>query len=137
MVDVDVVIVSYNSRDDLRDCIGSLVRLDGVTVHVVDNASSDASLDAVRDLDIQAIQLDANTGFAHGCNVGWRAGVAEFVLFLNPDARIGAAGVEALVAALDDSAVGAAAPHVRHPDGSVDHSQRRFPRLRSTYAQAL
>ena len=55
---------------------------------VVDNASPDRSLEAVGDLPITAVELETNRGFAHGCNVGWRRGRGEYVLFLNPDARI-------------------------------------------------
>ena len=104
---------------------------------VVDNASQDGSLEAVRDLDVTAIQLPDNGGFAHGVNTGWRAGSAPYVLLLNPDARIDGASLEALVTAGEEAHVGAVAPRIVHTDGSLDYSQRRFPRLRSTYAQAL
>lgn len=135
---VDVVIVSYNSRDRLRACVEPLLATDGVDVVVVDNASADGSLDEIRDLPLKPIQLDRNGGFAHGVNVGWRASSAPYVLLLNPDARIDRASLHALVAALDGTAeAGAAAPRILHDDGSLDYSQRRFPRLRSTYAQAL
>jgi len=135
---VDVVIVSYNSRDRLRACVGPLLETPGANVIVVDNASPDQSLEAVRDLPLQAVQLPFNGGFAHGVNAGWRAGSAPYVLLLNPDARIEAASLEALVQALEtDPRIGAVAPRILDEDGSLDYSLRRFPRLRSTYARAL
>ena len=73
-----------------------------------------------------------------GCNAGWRAGTGEYVLFLNPDARIDPAPLERLADVLDsDPAVGIVAPRILQPDGSLDYSQRRFPRLGSTYAHAF
>ena len=135
---VDVVIVSYNSRDRLRACVEPLVHVPEAHVIVVDNASPDASLEAVRDLPVTTIQLDSNGGFAHGVNVGWRAGEAPYVLLLNPDARIDGPNLDALVRALRErSGLGAVAPRIVDEDGSLDWSQRRYPRLRSTYARAL
>jgi N-acetylglucosaminyl-diphospho-decaprenol L-rhamnosyltransferase len=134
---VDVVVVSYNSRNELRGCVEPLVGLDGVQVIVVDNASGDGSLEAVADLPVERIALERNGGFGHGCNVGWRAGRGRSVLFLNPDARIDGDSLERLVGELEEANAGAAAPRITHTDGSLDYSQRRFPRLRSTYARAL
>jgi N-acetylglucosaminyl-diphospho-decaprenol L-rhamnosyltransferase len=135
---VDVVVVSYNSRERLRECVDPLACVDDVNVIVVDNASPDQSLDVVADLPIARIPLPSNGGFARGCNVGWRAGQAPFVLFLNPDARLTPDGLRALCAVLEkDDHVGAVAPRMLRADGSIDFSLRRFPRLRSTYAQAL
>ena len=135
---VDVIVVSYNSSDELRDCVSPLAGQPGVTVYVVDNASADRSLDVVRDLDITPIQLERNGGFAHGVNAGWRAGNGPAVLLLNPDARIDVDGIARLAAVLRDRPeVGAVAPRIVHTDGSLDFSLRRFPRLVSTYAQAL
>jgi N-acetylglucosaminyl-diphospho-decaprenol L-rhamnosyltransferase len=135
---VDVVVVSYNSRGELRRCVEPLSPLEGVHVFVVDNASSDGSLEAVADLPVERIALPRNGGFSHGCNAGWRAGRAPFVLFLNPDARMDAGSLERLVTALEETqGAGAAAPRITHAGGELDYSQRRFPRLRSTYAQAL
>jgi N-acetylglucosaminyl-diphospho-decaprenol L-rhamnosyltransferase len=135
---VDVVVVSYNSRKTLRACVEPLVNVDGVNIIVVDNASSDSSLDSVVDLPITTIALTRNGGFAHGCNAGWRAGLAPYVLLLNPDARIDGGSIEKLVDAMESmTRVGLAAPRILHADGSLEYSQRRFPRLVSTYAQAL
>ena len=135
---VDVVVVSYNSRDRLRACVDPLLGLPDVHVIVVDNASPDHSLEVVRDLPLTAIQLATNGGFAHGVNHGWRAGSAPYVLLLNPDARIDGPSIGVLVRALEENAgLGVAAPRILDADGSLDWSQRRYPRLRSTYARAL
>ena len=135
---VDVVVVSFNSREQLRDCVEPLLGVDGVHVTVVDNASPDSSLKVLEGLPVNAVQLNRNGGFAHGCNIGWRAGTGKLVLFLNPDARIDTESLWALVEVLDgDGKVGAVAPRIIHADGSLDFSQRHFPRLRSTDAQAL
>jgi N-acetylglucosaminyl-diphospho-decaprenol L-rhamnosyltransferase len=135
---VDVVVVSYNSRDRLRACVEPLVGLDDVHVIVADNASPDASLEAVSDLELTAIQLPRNGGFAYGVNAGWRAGHATHVLLLNPDAHIDREALHTLVAAIEeDESVGAVGPRIVHTDGTLDWSQRRYPRLRSTYARAL
>jgi hypothetical protein len=135
---VDVVVVSYNSRAELRRSVEPLSESDDLRVIVVDNASGDRSLEVLEGLRVDRIALGENRGFGYGCNVGWRAGEAPYVLFLNPDASIGAESIRTLVGAVEqDEHVGAAAPLVRNADGSVDHSLRRFPRLASTYAQAV
>lgn len=138
MPDVDVVVVSYNSRGSLRGCVEPLTRVSGITVVVVDNDSTDESLDTVANLPVVAIRQPRNGGFSYGCNAGWRHGSAPYVLFLNPDARIDGRSLATLVAALaDDPGAGAVGPLIRDLDGELEFSQRRFPRLTSTYAQAL
>lgn len=135
---IDVVVVSFNSSAHLRACVTPLCGLDGIDVHVVDNASSDGSLDTIADLPVDAIRRSVNAGFAAGCNVGWRAGRSPYVLFLNPDATIDRESLDTLAGRLaQDDSLGAVAPRIEHPDGSLAWSQRRFPKIRSTYARAL
>lgn len=138
MAPVDVVVVSFNSRETLRDCVEPLCGEAGITVIVVDNASSDGSVDSITDLPALVVGRNVNGGFASGCNAGWRAGEAPYVLLLNPDARIQPDGIRALARALDeDPAVGIVAPRIVTSTGSLDFSQRRHARLRSTFARAL
>ena len=135
---VDVVVVSYNSRSSLRKCVEPLAGLDDIRVIVVDNASPDDGLAAVSDLDVTSLALGENRGFAGGCNAGWRAGESTFVLLVNPDAQIDAASVRALAQRLEARPEAAAvAPRIENGEGGLDYSQRRFPRLRSTYSQAF
>lgn len=135
---VDVVVVSFNSSNYLRECVQPLSRLGDVRVIVVDNASSDGSLDVVSDLDVTVIARPTNGGFAVACNDGWRAGSGRYVLFVNPDARTDEASLRRLVSVLDgDDSVSAVAPRIELPTGALAYSLRRFPRLRSTFAQAM
>jgi hypothetical protein len=135
---VDVVVVSYNSRETLRDCVEPLCDVEGVNVLVVDNASPDGSLATIADLPVDGVALETNLGFGHGCNVGWRRGASPAVLFLNPDARIDALSLGRLANVLaEDARAGIAGPRIVDEQGSLDYSIRRFPRLTSTYAQAL
>jgi GT2 family glycosyltransferase len=136
--DVDVVVVSFNSARFLRRCVAPLVDVEGVHVVVVDNASSDDSPAAVADLPVRLIGNPRNLGFAAGCNQGWRTGTAPYVLFLNPDAVLEEASLRRLVSAAEsDPSIAVLGPRIEAPDGTIAWSQRRFPRLRTTYARAL
>jgi GT2 family glycosyltransferase len=132
------VVVSYRSAETLRGCVEPLAALPGVRVTVVDNDSPDDSLASIADVPgVDAVQSGRNGGFGFGCNLGAARGSAPLLLFLNPDARMEAGALEALVAALRaDPGAGLVAPRLLE-DGQLAFSLRRFPRLRSTYAKAL
>jgi len=136
---VDVVVVSYCSRDTLRGCVAPLAGAPGVNVIVVDNASPDDAVDTVADLaGLDVVRAGRNGGFSSGCNAGAAAGSAPYVLLLNPDAVLQPEALGKLVAVLEsDDLIGLVSPKLLGPDGEVALSQRRFPRLRSSFAQAL
>jgi GT2 family glycosyltransferase len=137
-VTVDVVIVSYNSHEHLREAAKPFTSQRDIHVVVVDNASIDGSLSALAGLPVETIPLDYNSGFAHGCNRGWTAGGAPYILFLNPDARLQAADLRRLVEVLErEPTAGVVAPRIVDEHNSIDFSIRRFPRLRSAYGQAF
>jgi GT2 family glycosyltransferase len=139
MLSVDVVVVAYNSREFLRECVEPLAGTPGVSVVVVDNACPERSYEVVEDLEgVSVTHLPTNQGFARGCNAGWRSGSSRYVLFLNPDATLEPAGLAALARELDaDPTVGLVGARTLDADGELDFSIRRFPSLVSTYAQAL
>jgi N-acetylglucosaminyl-diphospho-decaprenol L-rhamnosyltransferase len=135
---VDAVVVAYNSARHLRGCVETLLDRAGTSVIVVDNASSDGTLESIAELPVTTLRQERNGGFAYGCNAGWRVGTSPFVLFVNPDARIDAESVSALVRVLESEPdVGLAGPRIEDDDGALTYSQRRFPTLRSTFGQAL
>jgi N-acetylglucosaminyl-diphospho-decaprenol L-rhamnosyltransferase len=135
---IDVVVVAYRSAATLRACVAPLAALPHVRVHVVDNACPDDSTALVADLPVDIARAGRNGGFAFGCNLGAARGSAPLILLVNPDATLAPAGLDTLARALDEHPDAAlAAPLIRNADGSIAWSQRRFPRLHSTWSQAL
>jgi N-acetylglucosaminyl-diphospho-decaprenol L-rhamnosyltransferase len=137
--EIDVVVVSYRSRATLRGCVEPLAAMSRLHVTVVDNASRDDSLETIADVEgIDVVRAPRNGGFAYGCNLGVARGSAPLLLFLNPDARIDAASLDAMVTAMrSDPRAALVGPRILDDDGSLAWSVRRFPRLRSTFAKAL
>jgi GT2 family glycosyltransferase len=92
-VDVSVVIVSWNTRDLLRDCLSSIYRFAGalrLEVIVVDNGSVDGSAEMVRQEfpSTVCIANSVNAGFAAASNQGLRRSRGRYYLLLNPDTLI-------------------------------------------------
>ncbi|MGK7295565.1 MAG: glycosyltransferase family 2 protein [Candidatus Wenzhouxiangella sp. M2_3B_020] len=100
---VTVLIVNYNAGDWLARAVESVRPAGSVDPEliVVDNGSTDASLDA---LDADMLEIDragTNLGFAGGINRAAAGAEREFLLLLNPDCRIEPGDLERLVAELD------------------------------------
>jgi GT2 family glycosyltransferase len=123
---VAVVIVSFNTREDLLRCLGSLaVARVPMEVVVVDNASADASVEAVRREfpRVQVLENALNEGYSRANNRGWRATSAPLVLLLNSDSEVRAGTVETLVEILETrQAVGVVGPRTIDSDGVVQVS---------------
>lgn len=119
---VDVVVVSYEQRERLLAACRSATGIEPATrLIVVDNASGDGSLAAVRREfpDASVLAMPRNLGFAAAVNAGVQAGDAPFLLLLNNDARLQPAALATLMTALNES-VAAAGPRIEAPDGSVE-----------------
>ncbi len=91
--DVSIVIVNWNARRYLRNCISSIVSHTHKSIFeiiVVDNASTDGSEDMIHDEYpwVKLIANDRNLGFAGANNQGIRAAAGRHVLLLNPDTVI-------------------------------------------------
>jgi GT2 family glycosyltransferase len=153
MPSLAIVIVSYNTRDLLRDCLRSISQ-NGATcaldIWVVDNASRDGSAAMVRAEFPHAHVIDSprNGGFAYANNLAlrelgvgsWGSGAnapspnsqlptPDYVLLLNPDTIVPPGALDALVGFMQaNSAVGACGPKLLLGDGSLDLACRRaFP----------
>jgi GT2 family glycosyltransferase len=121
---VDVVVVSYNTRDHLAACLAALVSQAGRIV-VVDNASSDGSPEMVRER-YPGVVLHANTrnvGFGAAANQGIADCQSDYVLLLNTDTRVEADALAALEAYLDGHPrVAIAGPRLVGSDGHLQAS---------------
>jgi GT2 family glycosyltransferase len=121
-----VVIVSYNTRDDLRACLRSL-RASAAPgpIVVVDNGSSDGSPDMVA-AEFSGVELivdPSNRGYGAAANQGVARTATAHVLVLNSDTVLAPGAVGALADYLDaNPAVGLAGPRLRNPDGSLQPS---------------
>lgn len=141
--EVAVVVVTYDSAALVADLIASLpAGLDGVPwrLVVVDNASCDTTLVAVREAAPEAVvvAMESNAGYAAGINAGVaRAGAARALLVLNPDVRLMPGCVPALLAALDRPGVGVAVPRLLDGEGALVPSMRREPTLLRAVADAV
>jgi GT2 family glycosyltransferase len=125
MARTTVVTVTYNSQDTIGAMLEALrpARAAGVIeIVIVDNASRDGTLAALapyeRDGVCRVVSAGGNIGFGRGCNLGAAHAHTEFVLFLNPDARLEPEAIHALEQALDDHPdVDVAAPAIQEEDG--------------------
>jgi GT2 family glycosyltransferase len=128
---VAIVVVSYNTRDLLVDCLASIIEsTQGRQIEcvVVDNASSDGSAEAARAACPQAVVIcnSENRGFAAACNQAIRQTRAPMILLLNSDARLTGAAFDALtVCLLENERRGAAGCRVINDQG-VAATARNF-----------
>lgn len=135
--DVTVSIVNWNTRDDLRECLQTVLSQDGSVsfeVIVVDNASSDGSADMVRTEfaeKVKLIQNDTNRGFGAAHNQAIAESRGRYVLLLNPDCRIiDENALRRMVEYMDaHTNIGMLGPKIVYPDGRLQFSARRFPTL--------
>ena len=98
---LSIVIVSFNTKDDLERCVESLFASPPSLPHdivVVDNASTDGSADGVRRRwpTVLVIDQGRNAGFSAANNTGIRASSGELVLLLNSDCVVPAGAIDAL-----------------------------------------
>ncbi|MGH9119362.1 MAG: glycosyltransferase [Acidimicrobiales bacterium] len=132
MVDVGVVVVTYNSRDHLDRLLASLDDgLEGLAarVVVVDNSSSDDTVSRLRsDARLEVVALTTNGGYAAGINEGLdRLGDADSVLVLNPDIDLSRGSVRTLLRTAEQPSVGIVVPQIRSTSGRLKLSLRRDP----------
>jgi GT2 family glycosyltransferase len=143
-LDLSIVIVAWNVRDLVLDCLASIAvarpRL-AYEVIVVDNGSRDGTSQAVRRQfpDAIAIELPRNLGFAAGNNCGLRRMRGRHAVLLNSDTIVLPGGLEACVEYLDKHPdVGVVGPQLLNPDRTKQHCIHNSPTLLSELlSQAL
>lgn len=130
LFDCDVVIVNYNADYLLSDCVSSALEAGVSNVIIVDNLSTDNSLDflqghAVHE-NISVIHNNKNLGFAAACNIGMGASSAKRILFLNPDCVLNPDSIKHMLDIfMADSSVGMVGGLLLNPDGTEQGGGRR------------
>jgi N-acetylglucosaminyl-diphospho-decaprenol L-rhamnosyltransferase len=138
---LSVIIVNWNTREILLNCLASLVSCVGqCEVVVVDNGSMDGSAAAVRDKfpNVNIIQCEGNQGYARAGMLGFRASTGHYVLFLNSDTVVPSEALPRLIAFLEERPhVAACGPRLARADGTAQSfAFGRDPKLRYLLARA-
>ena len=139
---LSIIIVSWNTKELLKQCLESLVRCwrfpdSGGEIIVVDNGSTDGSVQEVKNfklkiknLKFKIIANDQNYGFAKGNNVGIKQAKGDYIMLLNSDTIVKEGAIEKLVNFLDSHLeVDVVGPKLLSPDGSPQANCGRFPNL--------
>lgn len=135
--DVSVVIVSFNTRDVLKECLHSVYRAVGsldVQVIVVDNASTDGSAAMIEQdfTGVVLIKSKVNLGFGGANNLGFKSACGRYVVLLNSDAFLAKGSLERSVAHMvANPHVGLGGGRLIGRDGSWQPSARMFPTVLS------
>lgn len=140
---ISAVIVNWNTRDMLLECLASLDRQEGVfdkEVIVVDNGSTDGSSKAVRSAfpDTILIENSVNTGFACANNLGINKSTGDYVCLINSDVELlDGCLFKMMVYMESDLRIGVAGPKILNPDRTLQNSCRKFPSLWNNLCLAL
>jgi GT2 family glycosyltransferase len=125
--EVSIIIVNWNGEGLLRECLESLCRqvYDHFEIIVVDNASTDNSVELVRDEypHVRLIRLPQNQGFAGGNIEGFRMAKGEYIALFNNDAVAAPNWLQELVIAMnEDERVGICASKLlmQHQPDRID-----------------
>ncbi len=134
MLDLSIVIVNWNTRDFLRDCLKSVYASEGEFTFetiVVDNCSHDGSAAMVREEfpQVHLIESDINGGYAYANNLGLNYLQARYYLLLNPDTVLPPTALKDMLAFMEaHPEAGMAGPKLLMADGQLDLACRRsFP----------
>lgn len=128
LVNLSIIIVNWNSKDYLKECIASIVdNTFGIEyeIIVVDSASYDGCGDMLQLLypQVRFIQSERNAGFAHANNLGAKYACGSALLFLNPDTEVCGDAIEHLYALLGElPQAGVVSCRLLNSDGSLQMS---------------
>jgi len=140
---VSIIIVSFNSKEPLKQCLESLLRNidEDMEIIVVDNASTDGTREMLQQIqwpNLNVIFNKTNLGFAKACNQGAKVSKGDYLLFLNPDTIIQVEVVRELSELLDRRTdVGIVGPKILYPDGALQLSCGEVPRLHYAIFEAF
>lgn len=147
MTSLDIVIVNWNAGRQLFDCVSSISEACNASfelgrVAVVDNASTDGSLDRLDalTLPLHIFRNEDNQGFAAACNQGAGGSTSDYILFLNPDTRLFQDSLVVPLAFMEEAqnaSVGICGVRLLDENGNTSTSCARFPTLRIIVGETL
>lgn len=142
VVELSIVIVSWNVRDLLQACLKSIEAGQGelrLEIIVVDSGSDDGSPEMVRERfpQVHLIAREDNVGFPKGNNIGLAEANGRYLLLLNPDTVVVGDALSKMVAFMNAHPdVGVVGGQLLNPDNSVQSSRRRFPTIATAFFES-
>lgn len=134
MTDISVIIVTWNSSDEIVNCVNSVIAaLQGheSELIIIDNNSSDDSFALVKKITfpgLNTVRNSGNLGYTKAINQGIKLSKGKYVLLLNPDTVLNDTSIKIMHDFMEANPdYGACAPLMKNPDGSVQYSVRNFP----------
>jgi len=143
MIEISIIIVTWNQKDIVSQCLASINRYVNdptVEIIVVDNASSDGTPDMIRDQfpGVNLLAQGANLGFAKGNNVGLARSGGRFICLVNSDVVVPVGCIEKLTDYLKQNpTIGMLGPKMLLRDGTIGQSCMGFPTVWNWFCRAL
>ncbi len=134
-MNVSIIIVNWNTKALLLQCLESLSTRSGqytIEIIVVDNASSDGSVEAVKNSfpQVTVIRNEANFGFAKATNIGLQSSSGRYACLVNSDVVIRDDCIDRLCEYMDQHpSIGISGPRLLNSDLSMQPSCKYFPSL--------
>ena len=151
-MDISIIIVSWNVRDLLRNCLASVKQQTAAgepqmadsgrrscEIIVVDNASHDGTIEMLRAEfpDARVIANTENAGFTRANNQALAVAQGRYLFLFNPDTELRPGALQTLYDYAEaHPRVGIVGPQLFYGDGSVQSSRRRFPTLATAFLES-
>lgn len=137
MIDVSIIIVNYNVKDLLDNCIASIYKANTndhiIEIFVVDNNSIDGSANFIRNKypEVNVFTNSSNIGFSKANNIALKQAKGKYVLILNPDTVLEEGTFEKLISFCESrDRIGAVTSKLILANGKLDFAcKRSFPTL--------
>ncbi len=137
MADISIVIVTWNSEDEILNCLESVIvnirllqNLE-TEIIIIDNDSSDKTVEIINNLNFDKISIyknEVNLGFTKAANQGIKYSNGKYIFLLNPDTVMNEDCIGLIFDFLKENVeYGAAAPGLKNEDGTIQYSIRNFP----------
>lgn len=143
MVDTSIVIVSWNARPYVEECLVSLTALRkdiSTEIIIVDNASTDGTADMIhrRFPQVRLFENASNLGFARANNIGIAVATGKYICLINPDVKVEPDCLSKLYHYMEqERTIGLLGPKMLGQHGDTRRSAMRFPTLWNSFLRAV
>jgi len=135
--DASIVVISHNTCDLTVRCLESLIPFENIEVIVVDTGSTDGTCETVSNTGNVLVMASASTGYAAAAHLGVKHATGSNLIICNADTEFHAGSIHHLINALENEAIGIAAPRLINTDGTLQPNWARFPNLASEWSGSL